>query len=206
MQLYHCLSTSVSRSVLQPITMQIPKDSLQMPRPLCKFLHVYFLRIQVCNKTISVKKKKKKQKKRNRKKAYVLCQFSLKKRKIPKMSCLKQLGKLMQYNSCGQFFSPLLNIDRIDQLGVVQLHVSSRYKMVVLTRKLYADLAHDKLSCVNTNCLVLEMESDWGSYRGCLCSLNYAHILWKKRITKFLYALLQKVFCWGSTGRNFVLE
>lgn len=31
--------------------------------------------------------------------------------------------------------------------------------MVVLTRKLHADLAHDKLSCLNTNCLVLEMES-----------------------------------------------
>lgn len=49
--------------------------------------------------------------------------------------------------------------------------------MVVLTRKLHADLAHDKLSCVNTNCLVLEMESDWESYRRCLYSLSYAHIL-----------------------------
>lgn len=53
--------------------------------------------------------------------------------------------------------------------------------MVVLTRKLHADLAHDKLSCVNTNCLVLEMESDWESYRGCLYSLSYAHILGKKK-------------------------
>lgn len=69
--------------------------------------------------------------------------------------------------------------------------------MVVLTRKLHADLAHDKLSCFNTNCLVLEMESDWESYRGCLYSLSYAHILWKKkkRITKFHYVLLLKVFC-----------
>lgn len=49
--------------------------------------------------------------------------------------------------------------------------------MVVLTRKLHGDLAHDKLSCVNTNCLVLEIESDWESYRVCLYSLSYAHIL-----------------------------
>lgn len=64
--------------------------------------------------------------------------------------------------------------------------------MVVLTRKLHADLAHDKLSCVNTNCLVLEMESDWESYRGCLCSLSYAHILWKKKkeLKKILCGLL----------------
>lgn len=53
--------------------------------------------------------------------------------------------------------------------------------MVVLTRKLHADLAHDKLSCVNTNWLLLEMESDWESYRGCLYRLSYTHILWKKK-------------------------
>lgn len=37
---------------------------LQMPRPLCNFLSVYyFLQSQVCNKTICVKKKKKKRRK-----------------------------------------------------------------------------------------------------------------------------------------------
>lgn len=40
------------------------KRFLQMPRPLCNFLHVYFLKIQVCNKTICVKKKKKTEEKK----------------------------------------------------------------------------------------------------------------------------------------------
>lgn len=76
--------------------------------------------------------------------------------------------------------------------------------MVVLTRKLHADLAHDKLSCVNTNYLVLEMESDWESYRGCLCSLSYAHIQWKKRNCKIPpwstlgSVLLKRTLCWNK--------
>lgn len=37
------------------------KRFLQMPRPLCNFLHVYFLKIQVCNKTICVKKNRRKE-------------------------------------------------------------------------------------------------------------------------------------------------
>lgn len=53
---------SVSKNVLWTITMEIPKDFLQMPRPLCNFLHVYFLKIQVCNKTICVKKKQNRRK------------------------------------------------------------------------------------------------------------------------------------------------
>lgn len=78
--------------------------------------------------------------------------------------------------------------------------------MVVLTRKLHADLAHDKLSCVNTNCLVLEMESDWESYRGCLYSLSYAHVLWKKKNYKNpLCSTLDSVLL-RKVERNIVLE
>lgn len=44
---------------------------LQMPRPLCNFLSVYyFLQSQVCNKTICVKKKKKKE---GKKKFLLIC-------------------------------------------------------------------------------------------------------------------------------------
>lgn len=79
--------------------------------------------------------------------------------------------------------------------------------MVVLTRKLHADLAHDKLSCVNTNCLVLEMESDWESYRGCLYSLSYAHILWKKKeLQNSTMCCFRKCFAEENTERNIVLE
>lgn len=75
--------------------------------------------------------------------------------------------------------------------------------MVVLTRKLHADLAHDKLSCVNTNYLVLEMESDWESYRRCLCSLSYAHIQWKKKeLQNSSMVYFRKCF----VERNIVLE
>lgn len=84
--------------------------------------------------------------------------------------------------------------------------MSSRYKIVVLTRKLHADLAHDKLSCVNTNCLVLEIESDWESYRGCLYSLSYAHILCKKELQNSSMLYFRKCFAEENTERNTVLE
>lgn len=78
--------------------------------------------------------------------------------------------------------------------------------MVVLTRKLHADLAHDKLSCVNTNCLVLEMESDWESYRGCLYSLSYAHILRKKELQNSSILYFRKCLAEENTERSIVLE
>lgn len=50
------------------------------------------------------------------------------------------------------------------------------------------------------------MESDWESYRGCLYSLSYAHILWKKELQNSSMLYFLKCFAEENTERNIVLE